>query len=192
MVAFFPTIYSFCGHEETTQKGCELELAFVILHAIAINGCQVDDPPVSDFHKFELKGDLEKNIQCLPEEIAKKNFHLASVAYDIFINALCYQDNLDVDIPLLKQIMSIGCRPVLSTYNSLIRCLCRRGLYEDADSFISLLHVEGPAPDCKTYLVMIDVLCKQGHVDSALNIFDRAIQRRLNLNVVVYDTIIAS
>ncbi|KAI4372711.1 hypothetical protein MLD38_010910 [Melastoma candidum] len=173
-------------------RGCELELAFVMLQAIAIHGCQFDDPLVSDFGKFKSEGDLEKNIVYLLGQVAKKNFYLTGIAYDIFVGALCFGNNLDVALPLLKQMMSIGCQPVLCTYNSLIRCLCFKGHSEDAETFINLLHVEGPTPDLNTYLVTINELCKQGHVDSALNIFDGAVQRQLNPNVAIYDTIIAS
>lgn len=76
------------------------------------------------------------------------------------------------------------------TYNSLIKCLCQEGLFEDAESLIDIMQVRGVDPEQATYLIMVNEHCKRSDWVSAFDILDQMEERGLRPYVAIYDTII--
>ncbi|GKE30641.1 pentatricopeptide repeat-containing protein, partial [Tanacetum coccineum] len=52
--------------------------------------------------------------------------------------------------------------PLISAYNSLIKCFCQEGFGEHATTLIRLMKGMGRAPDLTTFLIMVNEHCKRG------------------------------
>ena len=85
--------------------------------------------------------------------------------------------------------MRVGCMPLLFTYNSSIRCLCQKGLFEDAKYLLDLMQDRGVVPNQATYLIMVNEHCKRGDLVSAFNILDQMDERGLDL-MLLYMTLL--
>ncbi|CBI24516.3 unnamed protein product, partial [Vitis vinifera] len=171
-------------------KGHELHLALKILQAIAKNGCNLDLCLLSTSATHSPTQDVEQEIECLLGEIVRRNFALADVAFGIFISALCAAGKTDAALLFMDKMVSLGCRPLLSTYNSLIKCLFQERLVEDAKSLIDLMQENGIVPDLATYLIMVHEHCNHGDLASAFGLLDQMNERGLKPSVAIYDSII--
>lgn len=173
-----------------SPKGQELQLALMVLQAIAKNGCGIDPLAISTYTTLNATGDLKKAIELLIGEIVKSNLNLANVAFGIYISALCEVGESDCAFLCMDKLVSLGCRPLLFTYNSLIKCLSQEGLFEDANSLIELMQDSGTAPDTVTYLIMVCEYCKQADIASSCDVLDQMDMRGLKPGVSIYDRII--
>ncbi|XP_056161937.1 pentatricopeptide repeat-containing protein At5g62370-like [Syzygium oleosum] len=164
-------------------RGCELQLAYMMLQAIGHSVSLASNT-------WDGSTDFGQNIEYLLEGIAKKDLNLASIAFTICVSAVCERGDIDAAILLVDKADSVGCQLLLFTYNSLIKCLCQKGLFEEAESLIHLIQDRGIVPDLETYLIMINGYCKQGNLQSAYRVMDQISERGLNPCVAMYDCII--
>ncbi|MBA0850869.1 hypothetical protein Goshw_008495 [Gossypium schwendimanii] len=169
-------------------KGYELDIAFMVLKAIALNGCGFDPLllPVS------ANEELEQKIVILIEEILKSNLHLAKVAFNILISALCEQAQPDSALHFMDKMESLGCMPLLFTYNSLLKCLSQKSLFEDAESLLNRMQAQGIFPDQATCLIIINEHCKHGNLAPAFDILYQMEDRGMEPGVAIYNCIIGS
>lgn len=166
-------------------RGCELQLAYMMLQAIG-NSVSLAS------NTWDGSMDFGQNTEYLLEGIARKDLNLASIAFAICISALCERGDIDAAILLVDKADSVGCQLMLFTYNSLIKCLCHKGLFEEAESLHDLIQDRGIVPDLETYLIMINGYCKQGNLQSAYRVMDQISESGLKPNVAMYDCIIGS
>ncbi|KAJ0098948.1 hypothetical protein Patl1_19898 [Pistacia atlantica] len=171
-------------------KGQELQLALMVLLAIAKNGCGIDPLALSTSSTLNATGDLIKAIELLLGEIVKSNPNLANVAFGVYVSALSKRGESEYAFLCMDKLVSLGCRPLLITYNSLIKCLCQEGLFEEANSLIELMQDSGTAPDTSTYLIMVSEYCKRGDIASAYGVLHQMDMRGLKPGVSIYDRII--
>ncbi|XP_022985467.1 pentatricopeptide repeat-containing protein At5g62370 isoform X1 [Cucurbita maxima] len=171
-------------------KGHELQLALNVLEAILKNGCGCDPSVILASTKLQTSSNLEQKIETLLQEIFNSNLNLAGVAFSIVICALCETENLDCALDYFHKMASLGCKPLLFTYNSLIKCLCKEGLFEDALSLIDHMQEFSLLPDTTTYLIIVNEYCRKGNVQAAYYILRKMRQRGLKPSVAIYDSII--
>lgn len=171
-------------------KGHELQLAHIILQAIGKNGCGIDPSVLSASSHMFPTGDLEQEIEILLGEIVRSNINLAAVAFSVYICALSMDGKTDAALNCFDRMVNLGCKPLLFTYNSLIKSLCQKGLFEDVESLIAIMEEQGVIADITTYLIMINELCKLGDPESALGVLDDMVDLGMNPGVAIYDSII--
>lgn len=168
---------------------CKLRLAFTILQALAKNGCGFD-PMLPASSSKNPDYDFEREIELLLERIVRKNDNLATVAYSIFICALCEKGEIDKALVCLKKMDDARYRPLHFSYNSLIKCLSQMGHFEDACYVIDHMEDRGLVPDQATFLIIVDELCNQGDMASAIDFLDQMEERGMKPSVAIYDSII--
>ncbi|KAK4259864.1 hypothetical protein QN277_006153 [Acacia crassicarpa] len=168
---------------------CKLQLAFTILQALAKNGCGIDPMfPASSGQNPDY--DFEQEIELLLERIVCENINLATVAYSVFVSALCEKGEVDKALVCLKKMDDARYRPLHFCYNSLIKCLSQMGHYEDANFVIDLMEDRGLIPDQATFLIIINELCNQGNMVSAIDLLDQLEERGMKPSVAIYGSII--
>ncbi|GMH18291.1 hypothetical protein Nepgr_020132 [Nepenthes gracilis] len=171
-------------------RGQELHLAHTILQAIVKNGCGIHPSSLSSSAAPHSTVDLKQEIGCLLDCITEINLDLASVAFGICISALCAGDKIDEALCCMHKMVSLGCQPLLSTYNSLIKCLLSRGLLKEVNSHVNLINIQGMVPNLDTYLILISGYCKRRDFESAFDILNQMDENGLKPGVAVYDSII--
>ncbi|KAK6936319.1 Pentatricopeptide repeat [Dillenia turbinata] len=167
-------------------KGDELRLTFVILQAVAKNGCHIDPSLLS----VASSGDIKLEIRLLLQEIMKRNLNLGYKGFEILITGLCAGGNPDDALLCMDEIMSLGCTPSTSSYNSLIKCLFEVGLSEDVESVLDIMQVQGVVPNLGTYLIMVHGYCNIGDFVSAYAALDHMVEAGIRPSVAIYNTIV--
>ncbi|KAI3778102.1 hypothetical protein L2E82_07127 [Cichorium intybus] len=137
-------------------KGHELHLTLKILSALAKYGSGIDS--------FGPTKNIEDKIDYLLGKIMEVNPHLANLAYSIYIIGLCMGGKSDTALNTMVFMVNLGLQPLISAYNSLIKCFCQEGFVEHANAIIELMEGMGVVPDSTTYLVMVNEHCKRGDV----------------------------
>ncbi|KAK3010763.1 hypothetical protein RJ639_012877 [Escallonia herrerae] len=174
---------------KTCPKGHELHLALKILQVVAWNGCGIELPSFSSSATSKSR-DVGNEIDHLLGEIAGSKSHLANMAFSIYIIALCTGRKTDDALHCMERMASLGCQPLLSAYNSLIKCLCQEGLGANVESLFELMQDRGMVPDLATYLVMVHEFCKRGDLASVYGVLDQMDERGIKPSVSIYDSII--
>lgn len=172
-------------------KGSELLLALDVVQAIARNGCHRDISAFSTSTSLKHTRDIMDEIEQVLEEISEINLSFGETAFSIYMIALCYGGKLDDALPCIDRMVSHGFLPLLSAYNSLIKCLYQEGLVEDAKYLVDIMQDHGLVPDIGTFLIMVHEHCKRGDFLSAFDLLDEMEERGLKQDVSVYDTVIS-
>ncbi|XP_055827219.1 pentatricopeptide repeat-containing protein At5g62370-like [Solanum dulcamara] len=171
-------------------KGTEISLACTFLRAIAKNGCGIDLSYIPSPTSRKVTSDIMLDIDCLLGEIVARNLPLASVAFNIYMIALCLGGELDSAQLCMDKMASLSLQTSLSAYNSMIKCLYQKGLHEDAKFLVEVMQDQGHVPNQATFLIMVNEYCKQGGIQSALEILDQMEESGLKPSVAIYDSVI--
>ncbi|XP_055836343.1 pentatricopeptide repeat-containing protein At5g62370-like [Solanum dulcamara] len=171
-------------------KGSEISLARTFLRAIAKNGCGIDLSYIPRPTSHKVTSDIMLDIDCLLGEIVARNLPLASVAFNIYMIALCLGGELDSAQLCMDKMATLSLQPSLSAYNSMIKCLYQKGLPEDAKFLVEVMQDQGQVPNQATFLIMVNEYCKQGDIQSALEVLDQMEESGLKPSVAIYDSVI--
>ncbi|CAI9295755.1 unnamed protein product [Lactuca saligna] len=163
-------------------KGHELHLTLKILSAVAKYGCGID--PLVTTKNIEYK------IDYLLGRIIEGKPHLVNLAYSIYIIGLCMGGKSDAALHTVVFMVNLGFQPLISAFNSLIKCFCQEGFVEHANALIELMEGMGVVPDSTTYLVMVSEHCKRGDVASAFDVLSQMDDKRMKPSVAIFDSII--
>ncbi|KAI3712572.1 hypothetical protein L1987_71131 [Smallanthus sonchifolius] len=169
-------------------KGHELHLTLMFLNAIAKYGCGIDPLYSSVF--FEPTESIQYKIDHVLGRIVELKPHLASMAYSIYIIGLSLGGKSDDALRSVVSMINLGFQPLISAYNSLIKCFSQEGFVEHSGALIELMEGMGMVPNSTTFLVMVDEHCKQNDLASAFNVLRLMDDRRLKPSVAIYDSII--
>ncbi|MFS7936849.1 putative tetratricopeptide-like helical domain superfamily [Helianthus anomalus] len=169
-------------------KGHELHLTLKFLNAIAKYGCGVD--PLSSSASFGPTESIQYQIDHILGRIVERRPHLANMAYSIYIIGLCFGGKTDDALRSLVFMINLGFQPLMSAYNSLIRCFSQEGFVEHSGALIELMEGMGMIPNSTTFLVMVNEHCKNNDLASAFNVLRLMDDRRMKPSVAIYDSII--
>ncbi|XP_076922542.1 pentatricopeptide repeat-containing protein At5g62370-like [Bidens hawaiensis] len=106
-------------------KGYELHLTLKFLHAIAKYGCGID--PLYSKASFGPTESIQYQIDHLLGRIVEAGPHLANMAYSIYIVGLCFGGKSDVALHNLVFMINLWFQPLISAYNSLLKCFSQEG-----------------------------------------------------------------
>ncbi|KAL4574890.1 hypothetical protein LXL04_021730 [Taraxacum kok-saghyz] len=164
-------------------KGHELHLTFKILSAFI-------DPSYSCSFGPTNTTNIEYKIEYLLSKIMEKSPHLADMACSIYIIGLCMGGKSDAALHTMVFMMNnLGFQPLISAYNSLIKCFIQEGFVDDAKSLIELMEGMGMVPDSTTYLVMVNEHCKRCDLASVFDVLNQMGDRRMDPSVPIFDSI---
>ncbi|KAF3434593.1 hypothetical protein FNV43_RR21678 [Rhamnella rubrinervis] len=85
---------------------------------------------------------------------------------------------------LYNDVLSIGCRYDVWTFNMLIHGLCKKGFLDQ------LANWSIRKPNVITYTILIDRFCKEGELERAGNVLKEMYSKGLNLEIVGYNILI--
>ncbi|KAL8268403.1 hypothetical protein R6Q59_002201 [Mikania micrantha] len=169
-------------------KGYELHLTLMFLNAIAKYGCGIDS--LQSSVSFGPNESIRYQIDHILGKIVDLCPHLANMAYSIYIIGLCLGGKSDDALRVVIFMINLGFQPLISAYNSLIKCFSQDGFVEHSSALIELMEGMGMIPNSTTFLVMVNEHCKQIDLASAFNVLRLMDDRRLKPNVAIYDCII--
>ncbi|KAM7262915.1 hypothetical protein ACFE04_000598 [Oxalis oulophora] len=153
-----------------------LELAVLCMQAIAHHVCGCD---LSSW-----------KIECMLEEISRIDLTFANKAFGIYIYALCEVGQIETALLMFDKLSSLACKPLLFTYNSLIKYFCEDGLNEHVESLLADMECQGVVPNMSTYLIMVNTYCKRGDLDFAFDVLEKMEEKGLKPSVAIYDSLI--
>ncbi|XP_076891360.1 pentatricopeptide repeat-containing protein At5g62370-like [Bidens hawaiensis] len=169
-------------------KGYELHLTLKFLQAIAKYGCGID--PLYSKASFGPTESIQYQIDHLLGRIVEAGLHLANMAYSIYIIGLCFGGKSDDALHNLVFMINLGFQPLISAYNSLVKCFSQEGFVEHSGALIELMEGTGMIPNSATLLVMVNEHCKYNDLASAFSVLRLMDDRRMKPSVAIYDCII--
>ncbi|XP_055830769.1 pentatricopeptide repeat-containing protein At1g62670, mitochondrial-like [Solanum dulcamara] len=108
--------------------------------------------------------------------------------YNIVVDALCSDRNLDTAINLLNEIKQKGIPPNIVTYNTLIDGLCKLGQWEKVKTLFSEMVVNlNIYPNVCTFTIVIDGLCKEGKVADAKEVVGHMVKKGVEPDIITYN-----
>ncbi|XP_052882198.1 pentatricopeptide repeat-containing protein At5g16640, mitochondrial-like [Gossypium arboreum] len=111
------------------------------------------------------------------------------VTYDALVNGHCLQNEMDKARRVLQLMIEKGCAPNIVTYSTMINRYCKSNLKE-ALKFFQTMQNGGLELDIVPYTILIDGLCKAGHIEVAKELFRQLSDSGLKPNVYKYGVMI--
>ncbi|KAD4982596.1 hypothetical protein E3N88_19267 [Mikania micrantha] len=132
-------------------KGYELHLTLMFLNAIAKYGCGIDS--LQSSVSFGPNESIGYQIDHILGKIVDLCPHLANMAYSIYIIGLCLGGKSDDALRVVIFMINLGFQPLISAYNSLIKCFSQDGFVEHSSALIELMEGMGMIPNSTTFLI---------------------------------------
>ncbi|KAH0726125.1 hypothetical protein KY289_002102 [Solanum tuberosum] len=109
------------------------------------------------------------------------------------INGYCKRVEIDKAIDLVREMSLKQLKPGIVTYTTVLQGLFRVGRFSHAQKMYDEMRVLGFKPDTHshTYCIMLDGLCKNGHVEEALVFLQELERKNVDLSCSMYDVVIA-
>ncbi|XP_050217028.1 pentatricopeptide repeat-containing protein At5g62370 [Mercurialis annua] len=186
----FPDHVLFLIFMKNSLRGNELQLCLLILQEILKHGCGLEPSLLCGSPNRDLVMTLEQEIELLLDTIVRSNFKLASLAFCIYITALCERGKSNAALACLKKMEDVRCTPLPFTFNSLIKCIFGDGHFEHVESLITIMQDRRIVPDLGMYTVMVNKYCQRNDLKSAFFALNQMEERGFKPSVAIYDCII--
>ncbi|KAK4275054.1 hypothetical protein QN277_018196 [Acacia crassicarpa] len=115
---------------------------------------------------------------------------LGSAIYNIVLQYLVVAKESHMAIEIFKMMKLCGFQLSPATYNIMIDCCSILGCFKSASLLVSIMIREGFYPSTPTYTALIKVLLKDENFNEALNLLGHMRSDGVNLDVLVFNTIL--
>lgn len=136
-------------------------------------------------HKLDMAVNLLKDMD-------RVDCQRTVLLYNNVIDYLSNADRLNECYELLNEMKKkqSELQPTHFTYNSIFRCLCRRGDVSGAVCFLQEFRLNGQEPWIKNYTLLVKNLCDHGRVFEACDFLDKMVQEGFLPDMVAYSAAI--
>ncbi|KAK6290731.1 hypothetical protein POUND7_002272 [Theobroma cacao] len=121
-----------------------LPSAFVIVQLLS-ELCRLEK--LEEAYKI-LKVVEQRKMSCLEE------------GYSVLVQAFCERNLVEKASFLFGRTLSLGVKPKLVVYNSMICMLCKAGILDDAERVFKIMNKERCLPDNVTYNALVNAYCE--------------------------------
>lgn len=163
----------------------ELDLAWKIFSRISSSyGLEPNSRTLSIIIWFYCKKKNLDEAERLMKYMMENRFRINSATLTIVIDAFCKRGRVQRAFDVLEDI-GFGCKPIVQTYNCLLKGLCHVGRVEEAHEMLMKLNTT----DIYSYTAVMDGFCKVGRSDEAMELLKEALEMRLTPDVVTFNTL---
>ncbi|KAF3455799.1 hypothetical protein FNV43_RR00441 [Rhamnella rubrinervis] len=118
------------------------------------------------------------------------NTHVGTPIYNTVLHSLVEANEGHMAIVIFKDMKSCGVSPDDVTYNIMIDCCSILRCFRSASVLASLMLRCGYTPQIFTYTALIKILLEDDNFNEALNLLDLAISEGIQLDVLLFNTIL--
>lgn len=108
------------------------------------------------------------------KEMKQKGMAIDVVAYNTAIHSVGLAQGVDFAIRLYRQMVDAGCKPNASTFNTIVKLLCKEGRFKEGYAFVQQMHKFGIEPNVLTYHCFFQYLSRPQEV---LGLFEKMLER---------------
>lgn len=171
--------YAYKLLKKMVSCGC---LPGYVVYNILIGGiCGNEELPSSD----ELDLAEKTYSQMLDAGVVLNKVNVSN-----FARCLCGAGKFEKAYNVIRELMSKGFIPDISTYSKVIGFLCNASKVDKAFLLFQELKKNGIVPDVYTYTILIDSFCKAGLIQQARSWFNEMVRDGCAPNVVTYTALI--
>ncbi|XP_038691234.1 pentatricopeptide repeat-containing protein At1g76280 isoform X3 [Tripterygium wilfordii] len=161
---------------------------------MAKNGIQHSQLSMKNLLKaLGTEGMIRELIQYL--RVAENLFRhngtcLGTPIYNVVLHSLVKAEESHRAIEIFKNMKLCGFQPNAATYSIMIECCSVIRCFKSACALVSLMLRDGYYPETLVYTSLIKILLKDGDFDGALNLLDQANLEDIQLDILLYNTIL--
>ncbi|XP_071703680.1 pentatricopeptide repeat-containing protein At1g76280 [Rutidosis leptorrhynchoides] len=122
--------------------------------------------------------------------VAENRFTGGTPIYNIVLHSLIEAKEDHMAINVFKTLMSHGYRPNDVTFNIMVDCCSMSGSLKSAQGLIARMIRYGYPPQRQTYTALIKLRLELGDFDEALFLLNQACSERIQLDAVLFNTLI--
>lgn len=122
--------------------------------------------------------------------VAENQFTPGTPIYNIVLHSLIEANEGQMAINVFKTLMSHGYRPNDVTCNIMIDCCSISGSFKSAKGLIAMMIRYGYPPQRQTYTALVKLVLELGDFDEALVLLDQACLEGIQLDALLFNTIL--
>ncbi|CAK9174850.1 unnamed protein product [Ilex paraguariensis] len=134
--------------------------------------------------------DVLELVEKAYSEMLEAGVVLNKINVSNFARCLCGAGRFEKAYNVIREMMSKGFLPDISTYTKVIGFLCNASKVDKAFLLFQEMKRNGIIPDVYTYTILIDTFCKVGLIQQARSWFDEMARDGCAPNVVTYTCLI--
>lgn len=134
--------------------------------------------------------ELIQYLQVAENLFCRNNTYLGTPIYNAVLHSLVEAKESQMAVEIFKNMKAYGCPPDAATYNIMIDCCSILRCFKSAFSLVSMMVRDGFYPQTLTYTALIKILLDDENFDGALNLLDQACSEGLELDVLLFNTVL--
>ncbi|KAK6119647.1 hypothetical protein DH2020_046613 [Rehmannia glutinosa] len=131
-------------------------------------------------------------MRCFEEMATKGNCEPNVLTYNVLINGLCLNGDVDEARKMMSRMRLGGLRDNIATHTSLLKGYCIAGRSEEAIKHFKEMVNLGMSLDGKSYAVIVNEYCKLGRPDEAVVILREMRERGINPSLASFNAVLRS
>ncbi|XP_058115028.1 pentatricopeptide repeat-containing protein At1g76280 isoform X2 [Magnolia sinica] len=134
--------------------------------------------------------ELIQYLQVADNQFCHTYAYKGTVMYNTVLHALVEAKESHNATEVFKNMKSCDLPPDAATYNIMIDCCSIIRCFKSASALVSLMIRDGFSPETCTYTALIKILLANEDFDEALNLLDQASTEGIQLDVLLFNTIL--
>ncbi|XP_062092087.1 pentatricopeptide repeat-containing protein At1g76280 isoform X2 [Humulus lupulus] len=121
---------------------------------------------------------------------SRSKIYLGTPIYNTVLHYLVEAKESDMAIELFKHMKSCSVLPNDATYNIMIDCCSTLGSFRSVCALVSMMIRDGFYPQALTFTALMKILLEYENYSEALNLLEQAISEGIQLDVLLFNTIL--
>ncbi|KAJ7962421.1 Pentatricopeptide repeat [Quillaja saponaria] len=137
-----------------------------------------------------MKRELIQYLHVAEKLFSHRNTYLGIPIYNIALHSLVEAKETDMAIKIFKNMKFCGCQPNAATYTIMIDCCSILRCFRSARALVSMMIRDGFEPETPAYTALLKILLEDENFDEALNLLDQASSQGIQLDVLLFNTVL--
>ncbi|KAM7490414.1 hypothetical protein LguiA_033335 [Lonicera macranthoides] len=134
--------------------------------------------------------ELMHYLHVAENRFSRSNTFIGTPIYNTVLHSLVEAKESHMAIEIYKTMILCGYRPDIATYNIMIDCCSIIRCFKSACTLVSMMIRNGFYPQALTYTSLIKILLVYENFNEALNLLDQGCSEGIELDVLLFNTII--
>ncbi|KAK1359360.1 Pentatricopeptide repeat-containing protein [Heracleum sosnowskyi] len=178
---WLPAILTMSNLSRSLCKHGKIEELLEVFEVLSAKEYFVDSETYNLKVSFLCKAGRVREAYQVFQEMKKKGLSPDVSLYNSLMEACCREDLIRPAKRLWDEMFANGCEGNLKTYNILIGKFSKIGQAEEAHRIFHKMQDKGVKPDTTTYLSLLEGLCEEKEIKTALEVFIESINQDATL-----------
>ncbi|CAN0892930.1 Pentatricopeptide repeat-containing protein At2g38420, mitochondrial, partial [Linum grandiflorum] len=164
--------------------------ALNVLNEVKSDGIKPDIVCIANIHGGGEYGEEWHKVGSLANKQNVFDDFISASEYLVSAGGLCKQGKMEDGITIVESMQQLGCKPEVTTYNTLLAALCKDGDFSGARELMREMGKKGIRRNTETFEIMIELLSRCGKIGEACGLVAEALEKNVGPGAGAWEAVL--